>query len=273
MYRFKSLELSQDSILVLSTAQRIAAYVCLSSFVSLSAISHAQTEPSNTAAQTQQASATTASTTASTSTSATNKTAQAKSGNAVEKHDYGDNPNIFSVIGHKTQEKVVQGAAKAGEVTQKGISKIKPSVDQAWDVVTAKPVYKVPIEHKALSQSSTATAASTSSPVLTTPMSQAAQPVAEATAKAQPNTATTEASKLTPATQSQPMSKLTPARAPAPSQATDHPSSTKTPTTIKTTETPAQAETPVENQPKAQPQKSETPATTQTSTTTDLRHL
>lgn len=251
MYRFKSLELSQDSILVLSTAQRIAAYVCLSSFVSLSAISHAQTEPSNTAAQTQQASATTASTTASTSTSATNKTAQAKSGNAADKHDYGDNPNIFSVIGHKTQEKVVQGATKAGEVTQKGISKIKPSVDQAWDVVTGKPVYKVPIEHKALSQSSTATAAATPSPVLTTPMTQATQPVAEATAKAQPNTATTEASKLTPAKQSQPMSKLT----------------------------PAQAETPAENQPKAQSQKSETPVTpqtpaaTQTNSTTDLRHL
>lgn len=94
---------------------------------------------------------------------------------AQNKHDYGTNPNIFAVLGHKTQEKVMQSAEKvsevaekAGAVAEKGVSKIKPSVDQAWNVVTAKPVYKAPIEHKPLNQSTSAsTPAAISAPAPT----------------------------------------------------------------------------------------------------------
>lgn len=46
---------------------------------------------------------------------------------------YGNNPNIAHVLAYKTQELVIDGAQKVGEVTEKGIAKIKPSVDRVWE--------------------------------------------------------------------------------------------------------------------------------------------
>lgn len=46
---------------------------------------------------------------------------------------YGDNPNLLHVWAYKAQEGVVGAAKNVGEMAERGISKIKPSVDQAWD--------------------------------------------------------------------------------------------------------------------------------------------
>ncbi len=46
---------------------------------------------------------------------------------------YGDNPNIFQVLAHKTQEKAQSIAEKIGAETEKGIAKVKPKVDQVWE--------------------------------------------------------------------------------------------------------------------------------------------
>lgn len=46
---------------------------------------------------------------------------------------YGANPNIFHVWAYKTQEGVINTATRVGNATERGIGKIKPSVDQAWD--------------------------------------------------------------------------------------------------------------------------------------------
>ena len=46
---------------------------------------------------------------------------------------YGDNPNILHVWAYKAQEGVLNTAAKVGNAAERGIGKIKPSVDQAWD--------------------------------------------------------------------------------------------------------------------------------------------
>ena len=45
---------------------------------------------------------------------------------------YGDNPNIFHVFAYKTQENVIEGAHKVAEVTSSGLSKVKPSLSEAW---------------------------------------------------------------------------------------------------------------------------------------------
>lgn len=101
---------------------------------------------------------------------------------------YGDNPNIFRVLAHKTGEAVQNTAEKVGDATEKGIQKIKPSfdetientkkytseqatiardntrqgidtavkkVEQTKDRVMGKNSYNVPIEQGSLSQSST----------------------------------------------------------------------------------------------------------------------
>lgn len=44
---------------------------------------------------------------------------------------YGDNPNIFRVLAHKTGEAVQNTAEKVGDATEKGIHKIKPSFDES----------------------------------------------------------------------------------------------------------------------------------------------
>lgn len=46
---------------------------------------------------------------------------------------YGDNPNIFKVLAHKTGEKVQNTAERVGAATERGIDKIKPKVDNAWE--------------------------------------------------------------------------------------------------------------------------------------------
>ncbi|AVH50194.1 hypothetical protein [Acinetobacter sp. SWBY1] len=46
---------------------------------------------------------------------------------------YADNPNLLHVWAYKTQEDVIQAAQKVGEVTEKGIEKIRPSAHQALD--------------------------------------------------------------------------------------------------------------------------------------------
>src|SRR5690606_16931459 len=45
---------------------------------------------------------------------------------------YGTNPNLLHVFAYKAQEGVVNTAEKVGEVTEKGIAKVKPGVDRAW---------------------------------------------------------------------------------------------------------------------------------------------
>lgn len=46
---------------------------------------------------------------------------------------YGKNPNIFHVWAYKTQEGVINTAEKVGIVAERGVAKVKPSVNQAWD--------------------------------------------------------------------------------------------------------------------------------------------
>ncbi len=46
---------------------------------------------------------------------------------------YGDNPNIFKVLAHKTGEKVQNTAERVGAATERGIEKIKPKVDNTWE--------------------------------------------------------------------------------------------------------------------------------------------
>lgn len=46
---------------------------------------------------------------------------------------YGDNPNLLKVLAVKTQEKVQSTAEKVGAATERGIAKIKPSIDNTWN--------------------------------------------------------------------------------------------------------------------------------------------
>ena len=46
---------------------------------------------------------------------------------------YGDNPNIFKVITHKAQATVQNTAEKVDHAAQKGIAKVKPQVQNAWE--------------------------------------------------------------------------------------------------------------------------------------------
>lgn len=50
---------------------------------------------------------------------------------------YGDNPNIAHVLAYKAQESVIQAAQKVSDATDKGVAKIKPSVDHAWESTKA----------------------------------------------------------------------------------------------------------------------------------------
>ena len=101
---------------------------------------------------------------------------------------YGDNPNIFKVLAKKTGEAVQNTAEKVGNATERGIQKIKPSLDEkientknytteqaviardntregintavksietAKDKVIGKTSSNIPIEQGSLSQSST----------------------------------------------------------------------------------------------------------------------
>lgn len=110
---------------------------------------------------------------------------------------YGENPNLLHVFAYKAQEGVINTAEKVGKVAEKGVAKVKPKVDQAWDntkTTTATTINKVdqgaaqvtqqanqriqetkdaisgsnsqpaPIEQQPLSQSSTVTQSSVSPP-------------------------------------------------------------------------------------------------------------
>ncbi|QIO09930.1 hypothetical protein [Acinetobacter lanii] len=46
---------------------------------------------------------------------------------------YGDNPNLLKVLAVKTQEKVQSTAEKVGAATERGIAKIKPTIDNTWN--------------------------------------------------------------------------------------------------------------------------------------------
>ena len=46
---------------------------------------------------------------------------------------YGDNPNIFKLLGHKAQQKVQNTAEKVDTAAQKGVAKVKPKVENAWE--------------------------------------------------------------------------------------------------------------------------------------------
>jgi len=139
---------------------------------------------------------------------------------------YGDNPNIFKVLAHKTGEAVQNTAEKVGDATEKGIQKIKPSLDetientkkyttekateardstrqgidtavkkveQTKDRVMGKTNLNVPIEQGSLSQSSTTpntTNTVTTANVQNTPIT--TQPVQPAVQNQLPNNAQEE---------------------------------------------------------------------------------
>lgn len=46
---------------------------------------------------------------------------------------YGDNPNLFTVLAHKTGQAVQNTVEKVGAVTERGIEKVKPKVGEAWE--------------------------------------------------------------------------------------------------------------------------------------------
>lgn len=46
---------------------------------------------------------------------------------------YGDNPNIFKVLTQKAQTAVQNTAERVDHVAQKGITKVKPKVENAWE--------------------------------------------------------------------------------------------------------------------------------------------
>ncbi|SCC71359.1 hypothetical protein [Acinetobacter albensis] len=46
---------------------------------------------------------------------------------------YGDNPNIFKVLGHKAQQTAQSTATKVDQAAQKGIEKIRPKVANVWE--------------------------------------------------------------------------------------------------------------------------------------------
>ena len=46
---------------------------------------------------------------------------------------YGDNPNLFAVLAHKTGVAVQNTVEKVGSVTERGIEKVKPKVEEAWE--------------------------------------------------------------------------------------------------------------------------------------------
>ena len=103
---------------------------------------------------------------------------------------YGDNPNLLHVFAYKAQQGVINGVEKVDELAEKGVAKVKPSVDRVWgntkstasttiqqvdqgvqtitkqanqkiqdtkEVITGKGTESAPIESQPLSQSSSAT--------------------------------------------------------------------------------------------------------------------
>lgn len=46
---------------------------------------------------------------------------------------YADNPNLLHVWAYKAQQGVLNAADQVGEVAEKGVQKVRPSVHQAWE--------------------------------------------------------------------------------------------------------------------------------------------
>lgn len=69
---------------------------------------------------------------------------------------YGDNPNLIKVLAVKAQGKVQSTAEKVGAATERGVAKIKPTVDNTWQNVkqSISSTEEVPIQRSTLSQSS-----------------------------------------------------------------------------------------------------------------------
>ena len=128
---------------------------------------------------------------------------------------YGDNPNIFRVLAHKTGTAVQNTAEKVGNATEKGIQKIKPHLDetientktytteqatiardntrqgidtavkkveQTKDKIMGKTSSNIPIEQGRLSQSSTSPNSNINNAVpITTPIATQAPAIAQPT--------------------------------------------------------------------------------------------
>ncbi|KGT46613.1 hypothetical protein GW12_23530 [Acinetobacter sp. HR7] len=119
---------------------------------------------------------------------ASESTEQQGSGKPIK--PYGDNPNLLHVFAYKAQEGVINTAEKVGQAAEKGVEKVRPKVDRAWnstkstaattiekvdqtatqaaqqtgqkiqktkDVWLGSPEQPAPIEQQPLSQSSSAT--------------------------------------------------------------------------------------------------------------------
>lgn len=139
---------------------------------------------------------------------------------------YGDNPNIFKVLAHKTGDAIQNTAQKVGTATENGIRKIKPKFDetventktytaeqattakentqkgidtavkkaeQTKDKIMGKTEYNVPIEQRSLSglttpaeTPSTNTAATPAPTVITPPVALASQPSTEQNTQVEP---------------------------------------------------------------------------------------
>lgn len=136
---------------------------------------------------------------------------------------YGDNPNIFRVLAHKTGTAVQNTAEKVGNATEKGIQKIKPHLDetientktytteqatiardntrqgidtavkkveQTKDKIMGKTSSNIPIEQGRLSQSSTSPNSNINNAVPTTaPIATQASVIAQPAQPAQPTVA------------------------------------------------------------------------------------
>lgn len=147
---------------------------------------------------------------------------------------YGDNPNIFEVIAHKTSDKVVNTAEKVGDATERGVAKIKPKVDQAWDNITAKHTVDVPIEQKSLSHSSNNETTPTAKPLPSrTPQPQL--PVQAPVTNTTPDNKTPLNPNTTPGHQAEP---TTPTTMPSQNQQQLKPTATTLPQTKLSPSTP-----------------------------------
>jgi hypothetical protein len=49
-----------------------------------------------------------------------------------KKNDYGDNPNIFEVLGQKTLDTAQDAANAVDRTTMDGIAKVRPKVAETW---------------------------------------------------------------------------------------------------------------------------------------------
>ena len=53
-----------------------------------------------------------------------------------KKKGYGDNPNIFEVLGQKTLDTAQDAANAVDRTTQEGIAKVRPKVAETWETLS-----------------------------------------------------------------------------------------------------------------------------------------